>query len=106
VPPEFQAHGVIGRSAAMARVLREAARIAPLDVPVLVTGRQGTGKSLLARLIHQNSRRRAGNLVEICCAALPDTMADSEIIVMAAVLQAARDGSTRVEASHVFGRAP
>src|SRR5436309_1477669 len=49
--------GVIGRSAALAAVLRQAALLAPLDVNVLLTGESGTGKSQLARVIHDNGRR-------------------------------------------------
>jgi Nif-specific regulatory protein len=71
--------GVAGRSPALARALREVALVAPLDVTVLFTGESGTGKSLLARLIHENSPRRNGSFVELNCAAVPEPLLESEL---------------------------
>jgi len=73
--------GAIGHSAAFVRVLHQAARLAQLDVPVLITsdGRSGCGKSTLARLIHENSERRAGPFVEFNCAAIPPALLDREL---------------------------
>ncbi|TMA68533.1 MAG: sigma-54-dependent Fis family transcriptional regulator [Deltaproteobacteria bacterium] len=71
--------GVIGRSAALAAVLRQAALLAPLDVNVLLTGESGTGKSQLARVIHDNGPRRGGPFIEVNCAALPETLVESEL---------------------------
>ncbi len=71
--------GVIGRSAALAAVLRQVALVAPLDVSVLLTGPSGTGKTQLARIIHDNGPRREGPFVELNCAALPDTLIESEL---------------------------
>jgi Nif-specific regulatory protein len=76
---QLRASGVVGRSAALARVLREAALVAPLDVTVLLTGESGTGKSLFARVIHENSARRSGAFVELNCAAVPETLLESEL---------------------------
>ena len=76
---ELRSCGVVGRSPALARVLREAALVAPLDVTVLLTGESGTGKSLFARLIHENSDRRSANLVELNCAAMPESLLESEL---------------------------
>ncbi len=70
---------VIGRSKALADVLEQAALVAPLDVSVLLTGDSGTGKSLLAKLIHDNGPRSAHPLVEINCAALPEQLVESEL---------------------------
>ena len=71
--------GVAGRSHALARALREVALVAPLDVTVLLTGESGTGKSLLARLIHDNSPRRHAPFVEVNCAAVPEPLLESEL---------------------------
>jgi Nif-specific regulatory protein len=71
--------GVVGRSRALAAVLREAALAAPLDVDVLLTGDSGTGKSQIARVIHDNSARAGRAFVELNCAAIPETLVESEL---------------------------
>jgi transcriptional regulator with GAF, ATPase, and Fis domain len=71
--------GVIGRSAALAATLRQVALIAPLDTTVLLTGESGTGKSQLARIIHDNGPRAHEAFVEINCAALPEALIESEL---------------------------
>lgn len=71
--------GLIGRSAAMARLLQEVTVVAPRDVTVLLTGASGTGKTQLARVIHDNGPRSAGPFVELNCAALPETLLESEL---------------------------
>ncbi len=70
---------LIGRSEAMAAVLRQAALVAPLDVSVLLTGPSGTGKTALARVIAMSGPRAAGPFVELNCAALPDNLLESEL---------------------------
>src|SRR5580704_16285820 len=70
---------IVGTSAALGAVLREVELVAPLDVAVLITGETGTGKTQLARTLHENGPRRAGRFVEINCSAIPDTLIESEL---------------------------
>lgn len=71
--------GLVGKSAALAALLREIAFIAALDVNVLLTGETGTGKSQMARIIHKNGPRGAGPFVEVNCATLQDELLESEL---------------------------
>ncbi len=75
---------VVGHSTALAAVLRQAALVAPLDVNVLLTGDSGTGKSQLARVIHENGPRASGPFVELNCATLPESLVESELFGAAA----------------------
>jgi Nif-specific regulatory protein len=70
---------ILGRSPALAAVLRQLALVAPLDVNVLLTGESGTGKSQLARAIHDNGPRHSQPFVEVNCGALPETLVESEL---------------------------
>ncbi len=81
---QLRLDGVVGTSAALAAVLRQAALVAPLDVNVLLTGASGTGKSQLAKVIHDNGPRAAGAFVELNCAAMPETLIESELFGAAA----------------------
>ena len=72
-PPPF-----LGRSKAVAQVLKLIERAAQVDVPVLLTGETGTGKSHLARLLHARSPRRQGPFVTVNCAGFPDGLFESE----------------------------
>jgi PAS domain S-box-containing protein len=77
-----QPHGldrIIGQSAAIRRLKDQIARIAPLDVPVLLVGESGTGKELAAHAIHVLSRRRDESLVTVNAAALPASLVESEL---------------------------
>jgi Nif-specific regulatory protein len=71
--------GIVGRSPALVAVLRQAALLAPLDVNVLLTGDSGTGKSQLARVIHDSGPRAGQPFVEVNCASLPETLIESEL---------------------------
>jgi Nif-specific regulatory protein len=70
---------IIGRSPALREVLSRAARVAPADTTVLIGGESGTGKELVARAIHHASRRADAPFVAINCAALPETLLESEL---------------------------
>jgi len=72
-------NGVVGRSAALAAVLRQIALVAPLDVNVLLSGESGTGKSQLARVIHENGPRAGCRFVEVNCGALPENLIENEL---------------------------
>jgi two-component system NtrC family response regulator len=70
---------IIGHSKALLRVLEMAARVAQHDTTVLINGETGTGKELLARAIHQNSRRRNQPFVTINCGAIPRDLIEAEL---------------------------
>ena len=70
---------IIGRSKVVREVLRLIDQVADTNTTVLVTGETGTGKELVARAIHENSRRRKHPLVQVNCAAMPDTLLESEL---------------------------
>jgi Nif-specific regulatory protein len=74
-----RADGLIGRSPAIAAVLREVAIAAPTSKTVLLTGETGTGKTQLARVIHDNSPRQRGPFVELSCTNLPEGIVESEL---------------------------
>ncbi|HEX9014881.1 MAG TPA: sigma-54 dependent transcriptional regulator, partial [Chloroflexota bacterium] len=70
---------IIGRTAAMQEVYKTIGRVARSDATVLVWGETGTGKELVAQTIHQNSSYRQGPMVKVSCAALPETLLESEL---------------------------
>ncbi len=70
---------IVASSEEMKRVLAIIHRAAESDAPVLITGETGTGKSLLARLVHEKSSRRTNPFVSLNCAALPTALAESEL---------------------------
>ena len=73
------ADGIVGQSPALNEVLQRVRRVAPTDMPVLITGETGTGKELLARAIHRRSRRASRHFVAVNLAAVPDTLAAAEL---------------------------
>ena len=70
---------IIGRSPQMQAVFKEIGRVAPQDVNVLILGESGTGKELVARAIVHHSRRSTQPLLAINCAAIPETLLESEL---------------------------
>ncbi|MEH3159123.1 MAG: PEP-CTERM-box response regulator transcription factor [Sphingomonas taxi] len=71
--------GLLYASDAMAKVVRTVERVAPADVSVMLLGASGTGKEVLARGLHEASPRRRGAFVAINCAAIPETLLESEL---------------------------
>jgi transcriptional regulator with GAF, ATPase, and Fis domain len=71
--------GVVGRAPALVAVLKQIALVAPLEVSVLLSGESGTGKSQLARAIHDNSARAGQPFVDLNCATLPEALVESEL---------------------------
>ena len=70
---------IIGQSPGLTAVLENVRRVAATDSTVLITGETGTGKELIARAIHSNSRRKDKPLIKINCAALPAGLVESEL---------------------------
>jgi Nif-specific regulatory protein len=70
---------IIGRSKVIQEVLRLIDQVADTNTTVLITGETGTGKELVAKAIHDNSRRGNGPMVQVNCAAMPDTLLESEL---------------------------
>ena len=72
-------HGMVGISDKLRDLQRQIAKVAPSNSTVLILGESGTGKELIARALHQNSLRAAGPFVAINCAALTETLLESEL---------------------------
>ncbi|HEY1013558.1 MAG TPA: sigma-54 dependent transcriptional regulator [Herpetosiphonaceae bacterium] len=70
---------IIGNSAAMQDVYKQIGRVAHTDATVLITGETGTGKELIAQTLHTNSARRNGPMIKVNCAALPESLLESEL---------------------------
>ncbi len=92
-------HGIIGRSAAIQKTLSQVALVAPTDATVLIAGESGTGKELVARAIHDASRRSNRPLIRVNCAAIPADLFESEFFghVKGAIPGALRDRIGRFE---------
>jgi two-component system response regulator HydG len=76
---QFDRRNIIGRSVPMIRLLETATQVAPSEASVLITGESGTGKEMIAGAIHFNSRRKDGSFVKINCAAITETLLESEL---------------------------
>jgi len=90
---------IIGQSRACRRILSQIDIVAPTDATVLITGETGTGKELIARQIHQRSRRRENPLVEVNCTSIPKELFESEFFghVKGAFTGALKDRPGRFE---------
>jgi two-component system response regulator HydG len=75
----FDMQNIIGRSRAMISLLETVAHVAPSEATVMITGESGTGKELIAGVIHHNSPRKDGPFVKINCAAITETLLESEL---------------------------
>ena len=76
---EFEHYGIIGSSARMLEVIHTAELVAASKSTVLITGETGTGKELVARAIHDRSAERERPLIKVNCAAIPETLLESEL---------------------------
>jgi len=76
---EYNFEEIIGESAALKRILKQVETVAPTDSTVLIQGETGTGKELIARAIHNLSKRRERTFVKMNCAAIPTGLLESEL---------------------------
>jgi len=75
----FDFAGIVAHSEPMIRILELVTQVAPMDCTVLITGPSGAGKEVIARAVHNNSSRASKPFVSINCAAIPDTLLESEL---------------------------
>ena len=96
---ETNPRGIIGRTAAVQKTLRQVGLVAPTDATVMITGESGTGKELIARAIHEASSRSDRPLIRVNCAAIPRELFESEFFghVRGAFTGALRDRIGRFE---------
>ncbi len=94
--------GIVGESDALQAVLQQIELVADTDATVLITGESGTGKDLVARAIHERSRRRNAPLVRVNCGAIPESLFESELFgyVKGAFTGALTDRVGRFGAAH------
>jgi DNA-binding NtrC family response regulator len=76
---KFKIEGIVGKSPKMTQILDIVRKVTPTNVTVLIYGESGTGKELIARAIHYNSPRKNGPFIAINCAAIPETLIESEL---------------------------
>ena len=78
-PADQNGNGIIGSCDAMQALFRKINKVAPTDATVLIHGESGTGKELVARALHEQSRRQGAQLISVNCAAIPETLLESEL---------------------------
>ncbi|MEW5807267.1 MAG: sigma-54 dependent transcriptional regulator [Acidobacteriota bacterium] len=79
IEDRFQFEGIIGKSPRMVKIFELIRTVAPTTATVLIIGDTGTGKEVVARAIHQQSQRRDNPFIATCCAALPESLLESEL---------------------------
>jgi DNA-binding NtrC family response regulator len=93
--------GVVTRSARLREELAELARVAAFDAPILLTGETGTGKSFIARKVHQASDRRDKAFVHVNCGAIPESLLEGELFgTTKGAFTGATEREGRFEAAH------
>jgi len=75
----FRFENILGTSPTMQRVFDVVKKVAPTDLPVLITGESGTGKELIANALHQNSPRKSSAFIKVNCAAMARELVESEL---------------------------
>src|SRR5438445_3010470 len=75
----FSFKGILGKNEKMREVLEKIKLVAPSDSTILIIGESGTGKELVANAIHHNSARQDGAFIKVSCAALPETLLETEL---------------------------
>ncbi|MGM9844090.1 MAG: sigma-54-dependent transcriptional regulator [Muribaculaceae bacterium] len=78
-PKEFDRCGIIGKNSQLENIISTLKKIAPTDAPVLITGENGTGKEMIARAIHENSRRRSKPFVKVNLGGISRNLFESEM---------------------------
>lgn len=79
VQDKYQFGNIIGKSAVMQEVYKKVGRVAQTNATVLITGESGSGKELIAKIIHNNSLRRDAPFIKVNCGALPEGLLESEL---------------------------
>ena len=74
-----ESQSIIYKDQRMASVMQIASQVAPSEASILITGASGTGKELVARHLHNNSKRKGGPFIAVNCAAIPETLLESEL---------------------------
>ena len=72
-------HGILGQCDAMRLLFGQIKKVSPTDATVLIQRESGTGKELVAKAIHENSQRASGPIISVNCAAIPETLIESEL---------------------------
>ena len=79
VEKEYPVTGIVGSCEPMQALFNKISKVAPTDATVLIQGESGTGKELVARALHSQSTRRGAPMISVNCAAIPETLIESEL---------------------------